>query len=389
MKKNPERIKRKASVKIGSGPEPRSEFAKPVSAAQRIHQSSISPSPKPTNRIAVSAIELRPRDPSADQPAKNEGSGSVLINSHTSGDRGIDQQTAAASVGQIHLQTAETSKRRDSKDGILRPGADNRERGVSRDSDASHSQPKQYQKDRASQEKSQASPRAGATNAQMRSSGHSPELAIGGRSQHPAAPVTTVPATSKPIAIRGTLVDGWHRVEFENGVYEGYIRDNKRDGEGSYVWSDGSRYQGQWMDDLKHGTGKFAWTTGDLFEGEYSRDKRHGSGIKTYASGDRYEVTSVANPRESGLMEIRRAEESTLLPTVMSTMACSRTTRRKDMESRSGPMAPSMRVTGTTIRCTERAPSPGPRVMSIKATTIMESEKGRAPRPGPAALSTL
>lgn len=96
----------------------------------------------------------------------------------------------------------------------------------------------------------------------------------------------------KPIAIRGTLVDGWHRVEFENGIYEGYVKDNKRHGEGLYVWSDGSRYQGQWHEDLKHGTGKFVWPTGDIYEGEYSRDKRHGPGIKTYASGDRYEVVS-------------------------------------------------------------------------------------------------
>jgi MORN repeat len=296
MKKNPDRIKRKPSVKIGTAPDARSEFPKPLSAAQRIHQSSISPSPKPTNRIAVSAIELRPRDPSADQPPKNrisavadreDNSAGLISSSLKSRDQSRDKPAPAPSVAQIHLQAAENTKRNDLKEGILRQSSEINLRGTSRDSEENYSQLKQLQRE---QEKSQYSPRAGATNSQIRSSSHSPELGQPGRSQNPAAPVTNVAATTRPIAIRGTLVDGWHRVDFENGVYEGYIRDNKRHEEGTYVWSDGSRYQGQWADDLKHGTGKFVWTTGDVFEGEYLRDKRHGSGIKTYASGDRYEV---------------------------------------------------------------------------------------------------
>lgn len=270
LRKNVEKARRKPSVKPVPGPEPRPETPKPVSAAQRINQSSISPSPKPTNRLAVSAIELRPRDPSQDPAVRkketsadrDEVTGSKNLSSRSRDDS--HERRPTPSVGQILIKAAESSRRPPSKEKILRPSGERTDRGGSRDSLIAESTEKQQQKPR--------------------------ESAPATTSAQPAGPSTTA-AGPKPVAIRGTLVDGWHRVEFENGIYEGYVKDNKRHGEGLYVWSDGSRYQGQWHEDLKHGTGKFIWPTGDVYEGEYCRDKRHGPGIKAYASGDRYEVS--------------------------------------------------------------------------------------------------
>ena len=310
LKKNPEKMKRKPSVKPAPAaePQPRSELPKPVSAANRIHQSSISPSPIQTNRLAVSAIELKARDPSH-EPANNkkkevqterEDTGAAAASSNRSRDLSRDRPAPVPSVGQILLQSAENSRRQQSKEKILRPG---NERAVSRDSLISENRV-------AAEPKQMETVAPPVVTAQPNSVG-------------------AAPTGPKPITIRGTLVDGWHRVEFENGVYEGYVKDNKRHGEGSYVWSDGSRYQGQWSDDLKHGTGKFVWPTGDIFEGEYHRDKRHGPGIKTYASGDRYEVFDLADRRESGPTETRKVVEHTPLPTVTCTTACSRTTRKR------------------------------------------------------------
>ena len=90
--------------------------------------------------------------------------------------------------------------------------------------------------------------------------------------------------------IKGTVEDGWHSLDYENGTYEGYIKDNKRNGKGRYTWHDGNRYEGDWVDDQKEGMGKFSWTTGDVYEGEYKADKRHGVGVKNYNNGDSYEV---------------------------------------------------------------------------------------------------
>jgi hypothetical protein len=103
-------------------------------------------------------------------------------------------------------------------------------------------------------------------------------------------------------ASKGSFLDGWHRIEYPNGVYEGYILDNKRHGQGKYTWHGGNWYEGDWANDLKHGTGKFYWVSGDTYEGEYFEDHRHGVGIKIYSNGDKYEVSA----SDSGRMGQRR-----------------------------------------------------------------------------------
>lgn len=92
---------------------------------------------------------------------------------------------------------------------------------------------------------------------------------------------------------KGVVADGWHSLEYENGTYEGYILNNKRNGKGKYTWKDGNYYEGDWVDDQKEGTGKFVWTTGDVYAGEYKGDKREGVGEKIYSNGDKYEVKEV------------------------------------------------------------------------------------------------
>lgn len=85
-----------------------------------------------------------------------------------------------------------------------------------------------------------------------------------------------------------TFEDGTYRVQFMNGLYEGEIRDSRRNGEGSYLWNDGSKYSGEWKDDQKHGEGTFTWPCGDVYTGTYQHDKREGFGTKTYVNGDVY-----------------------------------------------------------------------------------------------------
>ena len=84
--------------------------------------------------------------------------------------------------------------------------------------------------------------------------------------------------------------EGFQKVEFENGVYEGSIVNGKRHGNGTYTWDDGNQYSGSWSEDQKAGEGVFQWVTGDRYEGEYLNDLRNGKGIKYYANGDQYRV---------------------------------------------------------------------------------------------------
>ena len=64
---------------------------------------------------------------------------------------------------------------------------------------------------------------------------------------------------------------------------KGYIgdrKDGKREGWGTYTYSNGDVYEGQWKDDMRHGKGTYKYHNGDVFEGEFAFDKR--SGLGTY-----------------------------------------------------------------------------------------------------------
>lgn len=106
--------------------------------------------------------------------------------------------------------------------------------------------------------------------------------------------------SSKPMVISGNYKDGYHRIKFDNGVYEGNIKDNKRNGKGQYTWSDGNSYDGDWVDDRKEGKGRFKWDNGDVYQGDYLDDRREGFGIKKYANGDIYEVNILLSLRAAG-----------------------------------------------------------------------------------------
>lgn len=186
---------------------------------------------------------------------------------------------------------------------------------------------------------------------------------------------------------KGSFQDGWHRIEYPNGVYEGHIKDNKRHGQGKYTWHGGNWYEGDWADDLKHGTGKFTWVSGDTYEGEYFEDNRQGAGIKAYSNGDKYEVAA-AYSRVSGPTATNTGAARTPQKTETSTPACSRTTRKRGSASRSGSLAPATKATGCKTRCTAKAPSSGHRETSTRATTDTACGKEREPNSGPRAPST-
>jgi hypothetical protein len=61
------------------------------------------------------------------------------------------------------------------------------------------------------------------------------------------------------------------------------------DGEGVFVFSDGTSFQGRWKQGRRHGQGQERSRDGDVYTGGWRNDARHGFGLLEYASGSRYE----------------------------------------------------------------------------------------------------
>jgi hypothetical protein len=65
---------------------------------------------------------------------------------------------------------------------------------------------------------------------------------------------------------------------YENGdVYEGELKDDKRNGKGKFVCKTGTLYEGDWKDDKKHGKGTMR-DNEDTYDGNWVGDLRHGKG---------------------------------------------------------------------------------------------------------------
>ena len=86
--------------------------------------------------------------------------------------------------------------------------------------------------------------------------------------------------------------------EYEDGIYEGEFKDDKREGKGVYIWKDGEKYEGEWKNDKREGKGILHYNEGDRYEGEYKNNIKEGKGIMYYKDGNRYEGEWKNNKRE-------------------------------------------------------------------------------------------
>ena len=67
--------------------------------------------------------------------------------------------------------------------------------------------------------------------------------------------------------------------------YEGYFKDDKRNGKGVFYWANGDKYEGDFKDDKRTGKGVLYWADGDKYEGDFKDDKKNGKGV--------YEIYSI------------------------------------------------------------------------------------------------
>ncbi|KAK8805371.1 hypothetical protein WA158_002027 [Blastocystis sp. Blastoise] len=93
-------------------------------------------------------------------------------------------------------------------------------------------------------------------------------------------------------------------------LYIGDYKDDKKNGKGKYIYSDGDYYDGDWIDDLENGRGRYVYNDGDeydgdwkegnmdgygiyksedgIYEGEWKEDEMNGKGIFKYKNGEVY-----------------------------------------------------------------------------------------------------
>lgn len=77
--------------------------------------------------------------------------------------------------------------------------------------------------------------------------------------------------------------------EYVGGTYIGYMKNDQKNGYGTFRYRGGDRYEGQWKDDKKNGKGTCCYINGDCYKGEWKNDRREGFGVCYYANGDCYE----------------------------------------------------------------------------------------------------
>ena len=90
--------------------------------------------------------------------------------------------------------------------------------------------------------------------------------------------------------VSGNCVDGFGRGIFpkENSSYEGFWKENKRNGNGTYVDYWENSYTGAWTNDTLNGIVTIKWKDGRIYHGFYSKEKLNGYGVLRWSDGADY-----------------------------------------------------------------------------------------------------
>ena len=76
------------------------------------------------------------------------------------------------------------------------------------------------------------------------------------------------------------------RMSYSSGdTYNGFFKNNKRHGQGTYYHKNGDKYSGNWKNSKKHGRGTYTWKNGNKYVGQWQNSNMHGQGVKTFKNG--------------------------------------------------------------------------------------------------------
>jgi hypothetical protein len=57
--------------------------------------------------------------------------------------------------------------------------------------------------------------------------------------------------------------------KYSNGRYNGYLKNNKRNGKGKMTYDNGNKYDGYWVNDKKQGEGIMEYDNEDIYNGTW------------------------------------------------------------------------------------------------------------------------
>ena len=123
--------------------------------------------------------------------------------------------------------------------------------------------------------------------------------------------------------ISGNCVNGFGKIKYDNGIYEGNFKNGLRHGKGIYKWTVGSSYDGDFKNGKKEGNGIYYYSDGWkhigefidgkltgkakqynekgklIFEGYFVKGKLNGYGTSYFTSGGKY-VGEFLNGKKHG-----------------------------------------------------------------------------------------
>ena len=67
--------------------------------------------------------------------------------------------------------------------------------------------------------------------------------------------------------------------------YTGNFENWNRSGQGTYYFQNGDKYSGNWKNNKKHGRGNYTWKSGIKYVGQWQKNEMHGQGVKTFKNG--------------------------------------------------------------------------------------------------------
>ena len=100
-------------------------------------------------------------------------------------------------------------------------------------------------------------------------------------------------STSAPISnsttgcVDGDCQNGWGKYDYDNGHYDGFWKNGKKDGYGLYKWDGVGKYIGSWKDDNMNGYGVYIADNNDNVIGEYKNGQLNGLGLTV--TGDKWD----------------------------------------------------------------------------------------------------
>jgi hypothetical protein len=74
----------------------------------------------------------------------------------------------------------------------------------------------------------------------------------------------------------------------QGDVYVGQWKNDAKNGQGTYTWSDGTKYFGQFKDDSSNGQGTQTWPDGRQYVGQWRDNQYNGEGTFTFSDGRQY-----------------------------------------------------------------------------------------------------